>query len=364
MSATRGWAGRAHIPALSMVQGYRLRALVGSSPETARLSANKFQVPMATDQLSDLLAFKDVDLVVVTVRVPGHKEIIEAAFKAGKAVFCEWPLARDLEEAEGLLALAQSMGGRCFINLQGRHSPSLHFIADLIADGYVGQVLSTSVLASGGKPWGQPVIDSGDLMYQDRSNGGTLLAIPFGHFLHAFCGLFGPMTRPQATFAIRQPEVILRSTGMPVHVTAHDQVCVNGLLPGGVVANIHYRAGVQFGTAFHWEINGTKGDLVISAETGHFQFGDIKIQGATKGGRLLEAMTIPDRYWTIQGPRAGVPYNVAIVYDRIRQDLLEGTSLAPTIEDAVALHRMLRSIELSAGPSTQAGNRPTPAKSA
>jgi len=352
LSATRGWAGRAHVPALSMVGGFSLCGLVGSSQESAQASADKYQVPFATHRLSDLLARKDVDLVVVTVRVPGHKEIIEAAFKAGKAVFCEWPLARNPEEAQGLLAMAQSMRGRCFINLQGRHSPALHFIADLIADGAVGQVLSTSVLASAGKPWGQSVIDPGDMMYQDRSSGGTLLTIPFGHFLHAFCGVFGPLKRPQATLAIRQPEVILRSTGKKVQVTAHDQVCVNGLLPDGVVANIHYRSGVQSGTAFHWEINGTKGDLLISAKTGHFQFGDIKIAGATKGAQRLEQMAIPDRYWTIQGPRTGVAYNVAIAYDRIRQDMLEGTSLAPTIEDAVALHRMLRSIELSAEQAT------------
>jgi hypothetical protein len=38
----------------------------------------------------------EIDLVVICVRVPGHKELVTAGLRANKAVFCEWPLGATL----------------------------------------------------------------------------------------------------------------------------------------------------------------------------------------------------------------------------------------------------------------------------
>jgi predicted dehydrogenase len=91
----------------------------------------------------------EVDLVVVAVKVPHHRELILPALEAGKMILCEWPLGNGLAEAEELAAVAEAQGVRTFVGLQARAAPPVRYVRDLIADGYVGEVLSTSIIASG-----------------------------------------------------------------------------------------------------------------------------------------------------------------------------------------------------------------------
>jgi predicted dehydrogenase len=44
-------------------------------------------------------------VVAVTVKVPHHRELVSAALAVGKAVYCEWPLGRDLADAQAMAAL-------------------------------------------------------------------------------------------------------------------------------------------------------------------------------------------------------------------------------------------------------------------
>ena len=87
LSATGGWAGRAHVPALRALDGYELRALAASTQETAAAAARAHDVPLAFGTPGELVVCDEVDLVVVTVRVPKHAELVRAAIDAGKATY-------------------------------------------------------------------------------------------------------------------------------------------------------------------------------------------------------------------------------------------------------------------------------------
>src|SRR5690606_10831638 len=94
------------------------------------------------------------ELVVITVKTPRHRELVLSATAAGKAIFCEWPFAVDHPEA---VEMADATSGLpTFIGLQGRSSPRFRWMADLVADGYVGEVLSATVLSAAAE-WGSPV---------------------------------------------------------------------------------------------------------------------------------------------------------------------------------------------------------------
>jgi hypothetical protein len=62
-------------------------------------------------------------------------------------------------------------------------------------------------------------------------------------------------------------------------MTAEDQVCVTGLLEGGAALSIHYRGGHSRGTNLLWEINGTAGDLQLTAAGGHAQIFEMTVRG-------------------------------------------------------------------------------------
>src|SRR5438445_9079523 len=106
LSAQGGWAAVAHVPALQAIHDFELRALSASSQDSAKAAASKYNVPLYFDNATALAQRPEVDLVIVSVKVPEHYVLVEEAIRAGKMVYCEWPLARNLSEAEALLKLS------------------------------------------------------------------------------------------------------------------------------------------------------------------------------------------------------------------------------------------------------------------
>ena len=105
-----GWGANAHVPALKLLPEYELKAVCTSHEETAQASKEKFGAELAFHDINDMAAHPDIDLIVVCVRVPWHKDLVMAGLKAGKAVFCEWPLGANLAEAEEMANLAKAAG--------------------------------------------------------------------------------------------------------------------------------------------------------------------------------------------------------------------------------------------------------------
>src|SRR5437764_1340066 len=155
----RGWAAQAHIPALkSLLHDFEITALSTSRRESADAAGKCFGVRLAFDNHHDLVNSDAVDVVAVTVKVPYHLELATAALEAGKAVYCEWPLGNGLNEAETLAALAKKTGVLAVAGLQARSAPAVAYVRDLVEQGYVGEVLSTTLTGSGmgGAPTVEP----------------------------------------------------------------------------------------------------------------------------------------------------------------------------------------------------------------
>src|SRR5437667_318523 len=146
VSPSRGWAATAHIPALQALPNYEIRALGASNAETARAAGEAFGVDAVFTDHDQLVAHPDVDVVAVTVKVPHHRELVAAALDANKAVYCEWPLGRDLDDARAMAALADEQGVRTVAGLQARQAPAIEFVQELLSGGYVGEVLSTTMV--------------------------------------------------------------------------------------------------------------------------------------------------------------------------------------------------------------------------
>src|SRR3989449_6288845 len=255
----RGGAAQAHTPALkSLPDDFEITALSTSRSKSAEAASTRFAVPLAFDNTQDLVNCADVDVVAITVKVPHHFALATAALTAGKAVYCEWPLGNGLQEAETLAALAKQQGVLAVAGLQARAAPSVLYVRDLVRHGYVGEVLSTTLIGSG-MGWG-PTVEPYNVYLNDRKNGATLLSIALGHAADALCYCLGEVRELSAPMVIRRKSFSIAGTGESKPINADDQVCVVGLLDGGAALAIHYRGGRSRGTNLLWEINGTDGD--------------------------------------------------------------------------------------------------------
>src|SRR6184192_2949738 len=257
VSPVRGWAATAHIPALRALANYEIRALSAHDAESARAAGEAFGVSAVFVDHEQLLGQPDIDVVAVTVKVPHHRELVSAALAAGKAVYCEWPLGRDLDDARAMASLAAEQGVRTVVGLQARQAPAIEFVQELLGDGYVGEVLSTTMVgvSIAGDVLGQP-----NAYMLDKANGANLLTIPAGHSLDILSYVLGEFADVSAVSDVRRPLISIEETREQIVKTAADQIAVIGALTSGATASIHVREAVAGGTGLLWEINGTRSE--------------------------------------------------------------------------------------------------------
>lgn len=339
----RGWAATTHIPALRTRPEFELRAVATSRRESADAAGRAFAVP-SYDDYRELIARDDVDLVVVSVKVPMHRELVSAALNAGKSVFCEWPLGASLDEALALSELAQARGARTMIGLQGRSSPAINYVRDLVADGYVGEVLSTTMVVSAMVGDG---IDIANAYLVDRGNAANLLTVTLGHNADIMAYCLGEFEELSARLDVRRPTVTINQTGEVIPRTSPDQAAIVARLGGGATATLHFRGGLGNGSDFDWQINGTEGDLRVTVEGGSPPVAVTVVRGG-KSGQGLADLPIPASYTDGVGEGSVGVQNVAALYEKFAADQRDGTRTAPSFETAITRHRLIAAIEESA----------------
>src|ERR1700756_5087028 len=229
----RGFASIAHVPALESLPDFEIIAVCTTRQDSADVAAKHFGIPLAFADPASLAQHPDVDLVTVSVKVPDHYVPVMAAIEAGKHVYCEWPLGRNTDEAAQMLAAAERNGVRHAVGLQGQVSLAINYTKELIADGYVGRVLSATMVGCAPN-WG-PTIDRA---YQaDFANGANLMTITGGHQIDALCYCLGEF-RELAAFVVSQRDRIpLEGTGELVPKTSPDQLVVSGIVGDGAAVS-------------------------------------------------------------------------------------------------------------------------------
>jgi predicted dehydrogenase len=348
VSPVRGWAATAHIPALRALPNYEIRALSAHNAESARAAGDMFGVNAVFSDHEQLVMQSDIDVVAVTVKAPRHRELVAAAIAAGKAVYCEWPLGRDLDDARAMAALAAKHGVHTVVGLQARQAPAIEFVQELLRDGYVGEVLSTTMVGLS-IPGGVVVQPNAYML--DKTNGANLLTVPAGHSLDILNYVLGEFANLSAVSDLRRPLITIEETGEQIVKTAADQIAVIGTLRSGATASVHIREAVAGGIGFLWEINGTEGTLRITADAavpGIFPLTVAGAQGRNELAELAVPAALTQKWPTLTGLEGAPAYNVGRVYAAFAADINNGTHTVPDFADAVRRHEVIAAIERSA----------------
>jgi predicted dehydrogenase len=348
VSPVRGWAATAHIPALRALPNYEIRALSASTTGSAHAAGEAFGVNAVFSEHERMVAQPDIDVVAVTVKVPHHRELVSAALAAGKAVYCEWPLGRDLDDARAMAALATEQGVRTVVGLQARQAPAIEFVHQLLRNGYVGDVLSTTMI--GLSVTGGSLVQPNAYML-DKTNGANALTIAVGHSLDILSYALGEFTDLSALSDLRRSLITIEETGEQIVKTAPDQIALIGTLTSGATASIHVREAVAGGTGFLWEINGTDGTLRITAAAAQPQIFPLSVAGAQGRDEPVELAVPPalTQKWPELTSLEGAPsYNVGRAYAAYAADVANATHTVPDFADAVRRHQVIDAIERSA----------------
>jgi predicted dehydrogenase len=195
-----------------------------------------------------------------------------------------------------MAALAHAKGVLGVVGTQARVAPEIEYLRHLLADNFVGDVLSTTLVARGGAVQGGGSIpDKKTWAYLlDRANGATLLTIPVGHTLAALRDVLGEVAEVSSVLAVRRPTALVIDTGETLPVSAPDEVLVSGIFASGVPVSIHYRGGAaRDSDGLFWEIHGTEGDIRVSGSSGHTQMVQLSLTGARGEEKTFRPLEVP-----------------------------------------------------------------------
>jgi predicted dehydrogenase len=289
-----------------------------------------------------MVAAPDIDLIVVCVRVPGHRDLVMAGLQAGKSVCCEWPLGKDLAEAEEMAGLARQRSLKTIVGLQGRSDPTILYARDLIQQGYIGDVLTASLSCVA---QAQLQRGPGRIWQGVRANGANVLTITGGHAIDALCAVLGEFAELSARVSTRIPEW-RTPEGKAVPVDSPDSINVAGRMVSGAEVSVTVATAPSNPSGNRLEIYGREGALVIRAN-GALSLGPNQMH-AGKGKEPMAPMPVPAKYkFAPESTPAGQPYNVAQAYARAADALRGGGSFDVDFNLAVQRHKLIDAIERS-----------------
>src|SRR5690554_637511 len=115
----------------------KLVAMVDSSP-AAEKTCREFGVDKYYSDYADALKDDEIDAVVVVTPTVYHREIVVAAAKAGKHIFCEKPMAMNEDECDRMLEAVKENKVKLQIGFMRRFDESFRQAKEVIANGEIG----------------------------------------------------------------------------------------------------------------------------------------------------------------------------------------------------------------------------------
>ena len=344
-----GFGDRAHLPAVQSAPGLVLEAVCTTREETARAAAERWGAPKWYAGIDALCDDPDIDVVTVAVRPRFHHPLSMAALRAGKAVFCEWPLALDTTEAIEMAAAAEQGGIPTAVGLQGRFSPAIAWARRMVADGAVGRPLSFVVSQMLSKF--DVDRDRAWLVRHEEASGALFVA--FGHVIDSVRSILGDVQSISARQLTLSPAGVYTDGGGFRWKTA-DTVMAMAELAGGVVGTAYVSNTVSPPQGYSLRILGEEGQILLAAPS-YYQFSPVKVSvgpmQVSVGGKAtgcLEEVDIPAGYFSDTTVTEGhAAYNVARALSDFADSIREGRRFRPDFRDGVDLHRIIDAVMVS-----------------
>lgn len=137
-----GFFGEKHTQVLSQLPHVKLLGVCRRSLQPLKEIAKKYNVPNVYTDYRELLANKEIEAVSITTHIDNHLEPALAALTAGKHVFLEKPMARDISECEQIIKAAETTDRFFMVGHICRFDPRYAVAKRNIEEGRIGKIVS------------------------------------------------------------------------------------------------------------------------------------------------------------------------------------------------------------------------------
>lgn len=178
-------------PAFQKIENSELLAVMRRTGELAKDYAERHNVPKWYDDAEALINDPDIDAIYIATPPGSHKEYTIKAAKAGKSVYVEKPMARNVVECQEMIAACEEAGVPLYVAYYRRAQPRFLKIKELLENNAIGDVrfvsttqyqqVSEDVMNSENLPWRvQPLLAGGGLFFDLASHTLDLLDFLLG----------------------------------------------------------------------------------------------------------------------------------------------------------------------------------------
>ena len=139
-----GWVARDYARPAIKATGDRIAGIADPDPQ-ARATANDLGL-ITHDTIDALLADPSIDALYVATPNDSHRDIVERAARAGKAVLCEKPMAATLADATAMADIVRQTGILYGTAFDQRHHPAHATLRQSIAEGTAGKITAIRIV--------------------------------------------------------------------------------------------------------------------------------------------------------------------------------------------------------------------------
>ena len=212
--------------------------LVGRNPQKIERLAKEHGLERWTSDLDEALSDTSCPVFFDAGTTQMHAELLTRAIEAGKHVYCEKPIADDLQDALAVVRLAEAKGIKHGVVQDKLFLPGLLKMRRLIDAGFFGRLLSVRgefgywVFEGDLEPAQRPSWN-----YKSAEGGGIILDM-LCHWRYVLDNLFGGVKAVSCLGATHIPER-RDEAGVPYQADADDAAYACFELEGGVIAQIN-----------------------------------------------------------------------------------------------------------------------------
>jgi predicted dehydrogenase len=271
-----------HIPGFQTCEGVEFVAVANRTRESGERVAKEFGIARVYGDWHELLRASDVDAVCIGTWPYVHREISEAALAAGKHVLCEARMAMNAAEGRSMLAASRKAPSLVAQLVPAPHTLEVDpTIKRLMAEGYVGDVLTVELQAAQGR-----FVDAEAPLHwrQDITLSGHNI-LNMGIWYEAMMRWLGPARRVMAMTKVAVPR--RRDASGAMHdVEVPDHVDILATFGHGAVGHLRFSSITALAPASEAWIFGTDGTLRLEADAR-------RLSGGRRGDKGLSEIVIP-----------------------------------------------------------------------
>jgi predicted dehydrogenase len=278
-----GYMGRAHAIALHSVgaafgRDYAVECalLADATPESAQQAAAALGFAAAAHDWRALVTDPRIDVVDICTPNYLHAEMALAAIAAGKHVYCEKPLALDMQQSHAIVEAARRAQVCNAIGFNYICNPMLQVAREMIIAGELGEIVGFrgSYLED---YMGDPSVPY-SWRCQRKLAGSGALADLGSHLINMAHFLLGPIARVSANLRTVHEQRIDRSSGARRAVENEDMAQALLEFSSGVRGTMEIsRIATGYKCGLAVEVHGTRGTLLFDQE----RMNELKLYSAT-----------------------------------------------------------------------------------